>query len=658
MVDSKSQIKDREELLFLLSEAAEFEHAVMCSYLFAAMSLKRSVDETLTAEELLIVTRWRRLIISVAVEEMLHLALVNNLITAFGGSGHLGRPNFPVPAGRFPAGLQLDLSAFSESTLQHFQFLEKPEGLSIPDGTAYRHVRHYHRSLRTDLFSPTPTDYTSQGQLYHTIANGIDALADKLGVDALFSSPKDAQVGAAQFPLPGIFPVTDLASAHRAIEEIVLQGEGAPEHSDVSHYAKFKQIAEDYKAMKQARPQFEPAYQAASNPVVTSFTPHIAMSKVTHPVALKVVDLGNCIYLMMVRSLAQMFSPGTTNKSLRTAFAQVSTSLMYALTTVGEAACKLPIGSDQNGLRAGLSFELPTTVGTFGRNAAAQVLSERASELALVAKSLEAEVMIPGVVDALNSAASKLQKLHLDLEMIDESALQSPAQQATALHIRAAGAASLQADPSNPNQAATDHISINFDFKKCIHSRNCVLDAPKVFIGNVKGPWLHPEEVSAEEMGSIARNCPSGAITYNRLDGGPQESAPDVNVLRVRENGPYAIHADIELGDERLFRGTFCRCGKSKNKPFCDSSHLEVGFIATGERSLIESDPLEVRNGVLNIDPTLNGPLVVTGNLEICGGTGHTIQRVETARLCRCGGSANKPFCDNTHARIGFRSDV
>ena len=98
MVDSKSQIKDREELLFLLSEAAEFEHAVMCSYLFAAMSLKRSVDETLTAEELLIVTRWRRLIISVAVEEMLHLALVNNLITAFGGSGHLGRPNFPVPA--------------------------------------------------------------------------------------------------------------------------------------------------------------------------------------------------------------------------------------------------------------------------------------------------------------------------------------------------------------------------------------------------------------------------------------------------------------------------------------------------------------------------------------------------------------------------------
>jgi CDGSH-type Zn-finger protein len=65
---------------------------------------------------------------------------------------------------------------------------------------------------------------------------------------------------------------------------------------------------------------------------------------------------------------------------------------------------------------------------------------------------------------------------------------------------------------------------------------------------------------------------------------------------------------------------------------------------------------LPVRDGPLNIDPELDGPLKVSGNLEITSGTGRVVARVTQARLCRCGGSAAKPFCDGTHARIGFRS--
>ena len=60
---------------------------------------------------------------------------------------------------------------------------------------------------------------------------------------------------------------------------------------------------------------------------------------------------------------------------------------------------------------------------------------------------------------------------------------------------------------------------------------------------------------------------------------------------------------------------------------------------------------LEVRDGPLAIDPQLDGPLQVRGNLEITSGTGRVVARVSTARLCRCGGSNNKPFCDGTHAR-------
>jgi CDGSH-type Zn-finger protein len=68
----------------------------------------------------------------------------------------------------------------------------------------------------------------------------------------------------------------------------------------------------------------------------------------------------------------------------------------------------------------------------------------------------------------------------------------------------------------------------------------------------------------------------------------------------------------------------------------------------------VPSEPLAVRDGPLVITPKTDGPLAVAGALEICAGTGRTITRVEGTRLCRCGGSSKKPFCDGTHARIGF----
>jgi CDGSH-type Zn-finger protein/uncharacterized Fe-S cluster protein YjdI len=198
---------------------------------------------------------------------------------------------------------------------------------------------------------------------------------------------------------------------------------------------------------------------------------------------------------------------------------------------------------------------------------------------------------------------------------------------------------------------------LRFEAQRCIHARFCVVGAPDVFLANVKGPWLHPDAMSAEDLVAIARSCPSGAITYERLDGGGPEAAPPVNVLRVRENGPLAVHADIHLeGRGAMFRATLCRCGASSNKPFCDGSHAKVGFVASGEPAPQQTEPLAVRAGPLTIRPIPDGPLDLRGSLELCSGTGRVIARVQAARLCRCGGSARKPFCDGTHARIGFRA--
>lgn len=199
-------------------------------------------------------------------------------------------------------------------------------------------------------------------------------------------------------------------------------------------------------------------------------------------------------------------------------------------------------------------------------------------------------------------------------------------------------------------------IVVFFDGAKCIHSRNCVLGLPDVFRANAEGPWIQPDNASAEMLAAVSRDCPSGAITYERIENGEQETPPPVNVIRILENGPLAVHADVRISeDEPIFRATLCRCGVSKNKPFCDGRHKEINFTATGEPKTVDSDPLEKRDGPLNISPLQDGPLIATGNQEICSGTGRTVIRTQKAALCRCGASRNKPFCDGAHQEIGFK---
>jgi CDGSH-type Zn-finger protein len=105
------------------------------------------------------------------------------------------------------------------------------------------------------------------------------------------------------------------------------------------------------------------------------------------------------------------------------------------------------------------------------------------------------------------------------------------------------------------------------------------------------------------------------------------------------------------------FRLTLCRCGASTHKPLCDGSHTTVNFVASGEVAAVESKPLVQRDGPLTIEPTPDGPLHVTGNLEVVTGTGKTVNRVTDTWLCRCGQSKKKPYCDGSHREAGFRSE-
>ena len=104
MAEAKLVVEHREQMWSLLIEAAQYEHMIMCQYLYACFSLKTGPDEGLTAEQADTVARWRETLTGIAIEEMLHLALVMNVMIAIGAAPSLSRPNFPRHSEFLPSG--------------------------------------------------------------------------------------------------------------------------------------------------------------------------------------------------------------------------------------------------------------------------------------------------------------------------------------------------------------------------------------------------------------------------------------------------------------------------------------------------------------------------------------------------------------------------
>ena len=204
-----------------------------------------------------------------------------------------------------------------------------------------------------------------------------------------------------------------------------------------------------------------------------------------------------------------------------------------------------------------------------------------------------------------------------------------------------------------------EDVTVTYDAKRCIHARECVRGLPAAFDPD-RRPWIDPDAAAADDLAEVVTRCPTGALHFERTDGGPGESTPGENTVTVTAGGPLYVRGDVDVTDEdgtvRLSdtRVALCRCGASANRPLCDGSHSEVGFAADGTvagDSAREGPP----EGGLTVTPTPNGPLHLEGEVRIDGEDGST-WRGDEAWLCRCGGSGEKPFCDGTHARIGFET--
>jgi CDGSH-type Zn-finger protein/uncharacterized Fe-S cluster protein YjdI len=675
----------REHAFHALYEAAELEHNLMCTYLYAAFSLKDGEVDGLSPEEADAVKRWRSVLMKVAVEEMGHLTAVWNITSALGGAPRFGRTNFPLDPGLLPAGIVVKLAPFTPATLQHFVFLERPTDSTELDGEGFAYERPYIRGSDIRRLTPMGLNYNTVGDFYIALSKGLRDIVEQYGEGVTFDGDPALQMSPNEIDLMGAKPVICSKTALAAFDAIVVQGEGAPSDSVGSHYQKFVAVREEYQRLLQKNPAFVPAFPAATNPVLRRPPRPEGRVWLENPEAIAVVDLANAAYGLMLRLLAYAYAlPGPSAEKGLTV--DLAICLMRAVVPLAERAARLPAGPSNPACHAGMSFTaLRDNAALPPGRAARRFFVERFGQLAEVGESLRA-CGDPRAIMAANLLASLAKRAVRGYSVAEPAAsgvgagvaaagapaagsVQAGTAQAGANGTAGATASSAQptgtTKPDSPSSTVVNGIetavgqkmALSFETKRCIHARFCVTGAPNVFLANVKGPWIHPDAMEVERVVEVAHACPSGAITYHRLDGVHDETAPPVNLSAVREAGPYAFRGQLQIDGEPVgFRATLCRCGASKNKPFCDGSHHEIGFSATGEPPSGKTDMLAVRDGVLAIDPEMDGPLAVRGNLEVTSGTGRVVARVMTARLCRCGGSSTKPFCDGTHAKIGFKS--
>lgn len=198
-------------------------------------------------------------------------------------------------------------------------------------------------------------------------------------------------------------------------------------------------------------------------------------------------------------------------------------------------------------------------------------------------------------------------------------------------------------------------IDVRWDERLCIHIAECGKAEGELFIAG-RQPWCDPDLSSPQQVKQVVERCPSGALTYEPKDDHDHEHGATENSVMVSFHGPYFVSGDLKIDGIPAdmpgvaFRAALCRCGQSRNKPFCDNGHQSVGFKEHGSIGR-SGTPNGETGGPLHIKPLENGPLLLEGNVTLITGAGRRAWQGKTVALCRCGASEDKPFCDGSHEK-------
>lgn len=401
-------ITTRAQLVDALRLAAELEHGLMCQYLFAAYSLKRypyecwdgpqKTKELMTQAELERVRRWAMKITLIARQEMEHLGLALNMLSAIGGTPSFSRPNMPQREHYYGAAcIKLELTRCNLATIERFQAFEAPDHLSVPCEVVDQDaaVDHCHQpgvppgDLFVEFMKEKPAllkgaphidqygvPYANVQELYQAIADGFIEVSRQLGESNLFIGKPGNQVfGGPPSPLYGsmndlnqyglsLIAVTDLSSALTAIRMIIEQGEGAsvpPNYLPNTHFCLFTSIRGEMQADNGRLAEIG-TRPVAPNPMVRLQPDVPVPEEVTilrNDDTRAVAELFNQSYEVMLLLLLYLYSDQNqsaeqTNSLMDAAFFPFMTMFIRPL---AEILTQLPADDDPN-VTAGPGFEL------------------------------------------------------------------------------------------------------------------------------------------------------------------------------------------------------------------------------------------------------------------------------------------------------------
>jgi CDGSH-type Zn-finger protein/truncated hemoglobin YjbI len=686
-------IEHREALIYMLCEAAELEHGIMCQYLFAAFSLKQNEQEGLSGTELDAVQRWRKQVSHVAAQEMLHLALVHNLLSAIGAAPHMVRPNLPAPASHYPAGVQLALLPFGEQALRHFMFLERPEGMDLADAEGLAAVGRAAPMLNERDIVPRGQDFATVGHLYRSIEAGFAHLAEMHGEDWLFVGPPRAQATAAHFGWPELVAVTDLASAQRAIEEILEQGEGPRGHWRDAHFGQFVSILDEYQQVREANPDFDPVRPVmAAN--VRPPERDVDVPLIGDPLTARVTDLFNVGYEILLQIFERFFAHTEETDAELKALADATVAIMLqVIKPLGDLITTLPVGEEHPGRTAGPSFELfyESDYLMPHREAAWALLAERLDQAAWLCDQLQSgrgqniagqlDPVLAAMREVSRSLAAHLPAGSAHARLAGPAPRLEQAELGTLLE-RAAdldGAVARRGGTADPGRELHELFgAAHAIVTQAAAGLGCDVGEQALIVPRLVGSVLRPladalgrtpdgpgdttAPGGAGEVGSPGPSGPTaGAGTPAPTGAAPAGTAPAGNAPDGTAAAGMTAAAGRVWEVARTATALRARLGRAGSSPLelaeatAALQDLAVRLAAPGEAAVRLDDLWELQSGLpASVQAERNGPYLVTNVPRLINHLGAEIRPAPQLALCRCGGSSIKPLCDGSHASTGF----
>jgi CDGSH-type Zn-finger protein len=555
-----------------LQWAIELEHSIIPPYLCALYSIKpghnREAVEALT---------------SVFIEEMLHMTLAANVLNAIGGSPALDGPGF-LP--RYPATLphsrgafEIPLARFSRATIETFMRIENPEGAGA---------------------EPEPDRYDTQGQFYLAIEQGLQALCTAEGERRVFCGDPARQITSESLDYTGsgrVIPVTDLASALAAIDQIEEQGEGLtpkevwdgdrdmfhPEADEVAHYFRYQELTLGRLYQRGDTPasgpsgraftiEWDAVYPMRDNPRTADYVTGM-------PVREK-MDAFNRLYSEMLRTLHRTFNGAPTEMF-------TAVSAMRELKVRAQDLMQMPSGDGET--TAGPSFEW---VPAAAPAAAVRVAGSPAPMTITVEPNgpYHVEGGVPLTRKSIvysewheplswRKDADLPPKPQYRLCRCGQSA-HKPYCDNTHARVGFDGRETAPIEPSATRQQRVDgdRITVFDDGMLCTRAGFCGSRKGKIWDAL---PHAGESTVRFDIIQRVER-CPSGRLSYDLGQGAIEPDLP--RAIAIRKDGPYWVTGGItvRLSDGRVLetrnRVELCRCGRSSNKPLCDGSHRDITF--------------------------------------------------------------------------------